>query len=148
MDPRTLSIQDYTYDLPEVRIAQQPLAERDAGKLLRYEKGVITDHHFRSLPDLIPSNSLLVLNNTKVVNARLIFHRASGARIEVLCLSPLGGKPVEMAFAECGRSEWSVLSATRSDGKKGGAQSNGQWNSDPGHAHRSRTHSVTWTPED
>lgn len=106
MDPRTLSIQDYTYDLPEARIAQQPLSERDASKLLLFRKGLITDHHFRSLPDLIPSNSLLVLNNTKVVNARLIFHRASGARIEVLCLSPMEGKPVELAFAERGSSAW------------------------------------------
>jgi len=106
MDPRTLSIQDYTYDLPEARIAQQPLAERDASKLLLFDKGVIRDHSFRSLPDLIPSNALLVLNNTKVVNARLIFHRASGARIEVLCLSPVEGKPVELAFVESGSSEW------------------------------------------
>lgn len=119
MDPRTLSIKDYTYDLPEVRIAQQPLAERDAGKLLRYEKGVITDHHFRSLPDLIPANSLLVLNNTKVVNARLIFHRASGARIEVLCLSPVGGKPVELAFAECGTSEWECFIGNAKRWKEG-----------------------------
>jgi S-adenosylmethionine:tRNA ribosyltransferase-isomerase len=106
MHPRELSIHDVTYDLPEDRIAQQPLAERDAGKLLLFRDGVITDHRFRDLAELLPEGALVVLNDTRVINARLIFQRSTGARIEVLCLEPADGRPVEQAFAERGRSRW------------------------------------------
>ncbi|MEO8587881.1 MAG: S-adenosylmethionine:tRNA ribosyltransferase-isomerase [Flavobacteriales bacterium] len=106
MHPRDLSIADFTYALPEARIAQQPLTGRDASKLLVYRDGVISDHVFRALPELLPENALLVLNDTRVVNARIVMHRSTGARIELLCLEPAHGKPVEQAFREQGRSEW------------------------------------------
>ena len=109
MHPRELAIADYTYALAEDRIAQQPLPERDASRLLVYRDGAIADHVFRELPGLLPAGSLLVLNDTRVVNARLVFHRASGARIEVLCLAPAGGGPVEEAFAERGACAWSCF---------------------------------------
>jgi S-adenosylmethionine:tRNA ribosyltransferase-isomerase len=98
MDPRTLRIADFTYELPEERIAQQPLAERDASRLLVWRDGAIADRCFRDLPAQLPCGALLVLNNTRVVNARLVFQRATGARIEVLCLEPDGQQPVEQAF--------------------------------------------------
>jgi len=106
MHPRELSIQDFTYTLPEARIAQQPLAERDASKLLVYRDGRISHHVFRDLPELLPQDALLVLNDTRVVNARIVMHRSSGARIELLCLEPADGKPVELALREKGGSEW------------------------------------------
>lgn len=106
MHPRELAIADYTYALPEERIAQQPLPERDASRLLVYRQGSIRDGWFRELPDEIPPGSLLVLNDTRVVNARLLFQRDTGARIEVLCLSPADHGPVEKAFAQRGTSEW------------------------------------------
>ncbi|MBK8497331.1 MAG: S-adenosylmethionine:tRNA ribosyltransferase-isomerase [Flavobacteriales bacterium] len=106
MHPRGIAIADFTYDLPDARIAQQPLAERDASKLLVYRVGAITDRRFQDLAEELPANALLVLNDTRVVNARLVFHRNTGARIEVLCLDPAGGKPVEQAFAERGSCEW------------------------------------------
>lgn len=106
MHPRELAITDFTYELPEERIAQQPLAERDASRLLVYRDGGIGDHVFRELPGLLPAGSLLVLNDTRVVNARIVMHRATGARIELLCLEPAEGKPVEQAFKEKGSSEW------------------------------------------
>ncbi len=106
MHPRDLSIADYTYVLPEDRIAQQPLAERDASNLLLHRDGITSDHRFRDLPGLLPDNTLLVLNDTRVVNARLVFHRSTGARIEVLCLDPASGMPVEKAFVERGSSTW------------------------------------------
>lgn len=109
MDPRDLSIADHTYPLPEGRIAQVPLAERDASRLLQYRQGVITDHVFRDLPDLLPPGALLVLNNTRVVNARIVMHRDSGARIEVLCLEPADQLPVEMAFARTGTCVWNAF---------------------------------------
>ncbi|MFZ1691904.1 MAG: S-adenosylmethionine:tRNA ribosyltransferase-isomerase [Flavobacteriales bacterium] len=106
MHPSALAIADFTYDLPEDRIAQQPLAERDASKLLVFRDGLISDRHFSELPQAIPPGALLVLNDTRVVNARLIFHRATGGRIEVLCITPSADQPVERAFASTGTCDW------------------------------------------
>jgi S-adenosylmethionine:tRNA ribosyltransferase-isomerase len=105
-EPRDLSIADFTYELPPARIAQQPVADRDASRLLVYREGVIEDRHFAELPELLPKGALLILNDTRVVNARVVLHRSTGARIEVLCLEPWGAIPVEQAFAQQGRSEW------------------------------------------
>lgn len=104
--PRDLSIADYTYELPTGCIAQRPMSDRDASRLLVYQDGAIRDHQFVDLPELLPEGALLVLNNTRVVNARLILHRESGARIEVLCLEPWGGLPVEQAVTQQGQCEW------------------------------------------
>lgn len=87
-DPRNISIQDYTYHLPEDRIANYPLAERDASKLLIYNEGKISGDIYRNVAQHIPENSLLVFNNTKVVEARLLFKKESGATIEIFCLEP------------------------------------------------------------
>ncbi len=106
MHPRELSIADFTYPLPEERIAQQPLAERDASKLLVWREGRITDRVFSQLPEELPAGSLLVMNDTRVVNARLIFHRSTGGRIEVLCLSPADGAPMERAFEATDSALW------------------------------------------
>jgi S-adenosylmethionine:tRNA ribosyltransferase-isomerase len=108
MHPRDLSIQDFTFALPNERIAQQPLAVRDGSKLLVYRNGKISDGIFRELPEQLPKNALLVLNRTKVVNARILFQRETGARIEVLCLSPLNG-PVEQAISAQGSGEWNCF---------------------------------------
>ncbi|MDQ3101013.1 MAG: S-adenosylmethionine:tRNA ribosyltransferase-isomerase [Bacteroidota bacterium] len=108
MHPRDISISDLTYDLPHERIAQQPLAERDGSKLLVYRNGSIDDHGFKKLPDLLPAESLLVMNNTRVVNARILFNRATGARIEVLCLEPADGS-IEKAFGQTGNSIWKAM---------------------------------------
>lgn len=87
-DPRILSIKDFTYSLPEERIAKYPLAERDASKLLIYKEGNISDDIYRNIADHIPSNSLLVFNDTKVVEARLLFQKPTGGVIEIFCLEP------------------------------------------------------------
>ncbi len=94
MDPRELSIFDLTYDLPPDRITSHPLAERDASKLLVYRDGAIADHIFRDLPSLLPGNSLLIMNNTRVINARIVMQRDSGARIEILVTGPADGSPI------------------------------------------------------
>lgn len=119
MDPRSLSVLDFTYPLPDDRIAQQPLAERDASRLLVARNGTISDHHFRDLPAQLPGNSLLVLNDTRVVNARLEFRRSTGARIEVLCLEPWLGRPVEQAFADRGSSDWNAFVGNSKRWKEG-----------------------------
>lgn len=84
-----ININEYTYDLPDDRIAHQPLASRDESKLLVYRSGKIEHHIFKNLADLLPENSLLVFNDTKVIPARLHFQKDSGADIEVFLLNPV-----------------------------------------------------------
>ena len=88
MHPQELSIKDFTYDLPEVAIAKYPLPERDQSKLLVYLDGNITEDVYANLAAHLPSDSLLVFNNTKVVEARLQFQKLNGSTIEVFCLEP------------------------------------------------------------
>jgi S-adenosylmethionine:tRNA ribosyltransferase-isomerase len=85
MNPRDIRISDYSYSLPEERIAQHPLADRDTSKLLYYKNSSIEDYSFRDLPQLLPEGSLIVFNTTRVVRARIIMQRASGAEIEIFC---------------------------------------------------------------
>jgi S-adenosylmethionine:tRNA ribosyltransferase-isomerase len=87
-DPGTLRIEDFTYSLPEERIARYPLAERDASKLLIYEDENISEDVYRNIADHIPHGSLLVFNDTKVVEARLLFQKSTGGVIEIFCLEP------------------------------------------------------------
>jgi S-adenosylmethionine:tRNA ribosyltransferase-isomerase len=82
--PKELSILDYTYPLPEDRIAAFPLAERDASRLLIYDQGTIKTDTYKQLTDYIPADTLLVFNNTKVVEARLLFQKSTGGVISIL----------------------------------------------------------------
>ena len=92
-----IHIEDYNYPLTDERIAKYPLPERDSSKLLHYVDGHVDEYVFRQLPDLLPSNALMVFNDTKVVPARMHFQRATGAHIEIFCLEPV--QPVEYATA-------------------------------------------------
>src|SRR5258705_2872320 len=87
-DPRTLSIKNFTYLLPEERIVKYPLAERDASKLLIYKEGTIAEDIYRNIDVHIPKDSLLIFNDTKVVEARLLFQKNPGGVIEIFCLAP------------------------------------------------------------
>lgn len=87
-DPRNISINDFTYSLPEERIAKYPLAERDASKLLIYKNGEIKTDTYRQISKYIPEDSVLIFNNTKVVEARLLFKKETGGVIEIFCLEP------------------------------------------------------------
>jgi S-adenosylmethionine:tRNA ribosyltransferase-isomerase len=84
-----ICINSFDYPLPDERIAKFPLSRRDASKLLVYQHAKITESVFSSLADFIPTDSLLVYNNTRVIQARIIFHKETGARIEVFCLEPV-----------------------------------------------------------
>ncbi|MEN9548578.1 MAG: hypothetical protein RIR12_1169, partial [Bacteroidota bacterium] len=86
--PKEISIQDYTYSLPEERIAHYPLTERDASKLLVYKQGSLATDVYRNLSAHIPEDAVLVFNNTKVVEARLLFQKPTGGTIEIFCLEP------------------------------------------------------------
>src|SRR5690606_17352712 len=90
----SIQLSDYQYLLPEEKIAKFPLAKRDQSKLLHFEKGSISHHQFTELPDLLPANTLMVFNNTKVIPARLIFTRTSGAKVEIFLLKPFLPSPV------------------------------------------------------
>lgn len=84
-----IPLEEYHYLLPKERIANYPLEKRDHSKLLQYRNGAISHHHFYDLPDLLDSDSLLVYNDTKVIPARLIFRRETGAKIEIFLLNPI-----------------------------------------------------------
>lgn len=88
MEIPSIDLKAYEYTLPEERIAKFPLEKRDSSKLLEYKRGTIHHRHFFDLPELLDADSLLVYNNTKVIPARLIFQRQTGARIEVFLLHP------------------------------------------------------------
>lgn len=85
-----IRIQDYTYPLPEEKIAVHPLAERDASKLLIYRDGNISEDRYKNIGDHLPENSIVVFNNTRVVNARIRFQKTTGGTIEVFCLESPG----------------------------------------------------------
>src|SRR5688500_5851074 len=88
MHPGQLRIEEFTYELPDERIAKYPLLQRDASKLLVYQNGAIRDTQYKNIADYLPEGSLLVFNQTKVVNARLLFKKDTGGIIEVFCLEP------------------------------------------------------------
>lgn len=104
-----IKISDYGYPLPEERIAKFPLAERDGSRLLVSRAGRLSQARFRDIGDVLAAGSLLVFNNTKVIRARLIMHKPSGARIEVFCLEPHAPADYERAFAVTGGCEWKCI---------------------------------------
>ncbi|MBQ2364453.1 MAG: S-adenosylmethionine:tRNA ribosyltransferase-isomerase, partial [Alistipes sp.] len=106
---RYIDINDYNYELPDERIAKFPLAERTQSKLLVYDNGVITESRFANVAEFLPAGATLVFNNTRVVRARVVMHKASGARIEVFCLEPHNPSDYERAFQQRGESEWSCI---------------------------------------
>src|SRR5258706_6750989 len=87
-DPKNISIKDYTYNLPEERIAKYPLTKRDDSRLLIYQQGNIAKDTFSNIATHVPDNSLLIFNDTKVIEARLLFQKHSGGVIEIFCLAP------------------------------------------------------------
>src|SRR5882672_4704901 len=91
---QTIPINDFTYELPEERIALHPLPERDQSKLLVYQKENIHHSNFSKLSEFLPSDSILFFNNTKVIPARLFFKKETGAEIEVFLLDPVWPSPI------------------------------------------------------
>ncbi|TRX70326.1 S-adenosylmethionine:tRNA ribosyltransferase-isomerase [Carboxylicivirga sp. M1479] len=105
----TISISDFTYDLPNERIAKYPLANRDESKLLIYKNECIEETSFPSIIDAIPSKAMLAFNNTKVIRARLKFKKVTGAEIEIFCLEPLSPAEVQMAFDSREQTTWKCI---------------------------------------
>ena len=117
-----IDINDYDYPLPDERIAKFPLDKRDSSKLLVYRKGEISERRFCELGEELGEGKLLVFNNTKVVRARLVMHKPSGARVEVFCLEPHAPADYEHAFAVRGESEWSCIVGNLKKWKEGAVE--------------------------
>ncbi len=115
---KEIRIDDYNYPLPEERIAKFPMDQRDHSKLLCLKGDHISEHHFYDLPDLLPDNSLLVFNNTKVIHARLFFRKATGSTIEVFCLEPWR-MAVSEAFEQRERCTWTCFIGNNKKWKSG-----------------------------
>ncbi len=119
MQSRNIDMCDYDYPLPEERIAKYPLAQRSDSKLLHYRDGVIEERKFTDIVGLLPEGTLLVFNNTKVIRARIIMHKATGARVEIFCLEPHAPADYERAFAVRGECEWSCIVGNLKKWKEG-----------------------------
>ena len=117
-----IDLKKLQYSLPDKKVAKYPLLVRDESKLLVYNKGEISDHIFHELPELIPGNSLLVFNNTRVMHARLIFRKTTGAKIEIFCLEPQYPGNYEEAFLTRQKCVWKCLIGNQKKWKEGSLQ--------------------------
>ena len=106
MIPESAKISDFDYGLPEERIAKFPADNRDGSKLLVYRGGDVSESVFKNIGGILPAGSMLVFNNTKVIRARLIMHKPSGARIEIFCLEPHSPSDYERAFSVKESCRW------------------------------------------
>ena len=123
-DLRAIRIEDYDYPLPEERIARYPLAQRDQSRLLALRGDRVEDHRFCDLPSLLPANTMLVFNDTRVIHARLFFQKETGATIEVFCLEP-HGMAISEAFEQRQRCTWTCFIGNNKKWKAGALS--GQW---------------------
>ncbi|CDN32859.1 S-adenosylmethionine:tRNA ribosyltransferase-isomerase [Mucinivorans hirudinis] len=114
---KVINISEFDYHLPVERIAKFPLDRREESKLLVYKHNIIADSQFLNIRGEIPSDYLLAFNNTKVVRARLIFRKDSGARIEIFCLEPV--LDYERAFAAVGQCSWKCIVGNAKKWKEG-----------------------------
>lgn len=120
MHPKKISIHDYTYQLPDEYIAGYPLEQRDASRLLVYRDGRLKEDIYRNIASYLPAQSLLVFNNTKVVEARLLFKKPTGASIEIFCLEPHAQYPdITTAMQQRGAVVWMCLVGGASKWKHG-----------------------------
>lgn len=118
-DPKHIRISEFNYPLPDERIAKFPLPVRDQSKLLLYRHGEVTENIFTSLPDYLPANSLMIFNNTKVIQARLHFHKETGALIEVFCLEPVQPNDYALNFQQTEHAAWLCMIGNLKKWKEG-----------------------------
>ncbi len=119
MSTKQIHISDYSYELPDERIAKFPIAERDHSKLLIYNKGEVGEDVFYHLPHYLPEGALMVMNNTKVIQARLHFRKETGASIEVFLLEPYAPADYEQMFQQQERCSWLCLVGNQKKWKAG-----------------------------
>ena len=109
MTVKQINISDYNYNLPDERIAKFPLEKRDSSKLLTYVSGNVSTNVFSSLPEILPTNSCLVFNNTRVIQARLEFFKSTGSRIEIFCLEPQEPSSYELSLSSTQSCVWKCM---------------------------------------
>ena len=119
MEIKSIKIESFDYHLPESNIPQYPLAERDSSKLLVYESGNIQHSSFRRLGEFLEPGSLLVFNNTRVIRARLIFFKETGARIEIFCLEPCQPHEFSLSFQQTESCTWKCIVGNLKKWKQG-----------------------------
>ena len=107
--PENIRIEDYTYNLPDERIAKYPIEQRDLSKLLIYNKGKLEKNVFNHIHQYVDSKSTLVFNNTKVIQARLKFFKETGAQIEIFCLEPIEPSDYVIAFQQTEKITWKCI---------------------------------------
>jgi hypothetical protein len=106
---RDIDINDFDYDLPADRIAQYPVSERDESQLLVYRNKTIINDTFNKIDEYLPPDSLLIFNNTRVIRARILFKKKTGAIIEVLCLEPLSPVDYALSFSSKDPVVWKCI---------------------------------------
>lgn len=121
-ETKHIKINDYNYPLPEERIAKFPLPVRDQSKLLVYRKGEISETVFTSLPNYLESGSLMIFNNTKVIQARLHFRKETGALIEIFCLEPIQPNDYALNFQQTQHAVWLCMIGNLKKWKEGSLQ--------------------------
>lgn len=119
MNTKNIHISDYNYDLPDSRIAKFPLKERDHSKLLVYRHGAVSDDVFYNLPKYLPEGALMVFNNTRVIQARIHFRKATGALIEVFLMEPAAPTDYELMFQTTGHCSWLCMVGNLKKWKEG-----------------------------
>lgn len=116
--PEEILLEDYNYDLPEEKIAQQAAEPRDASKLLVYKSGQITDAHFRDLDQYLPNDAILFFNNARVIPARIFTQNSNGAKIEIFLLQPFESDYAS-ALNATGFTRWTCLIGNSKKWKEG-----------------------------
>jgi S-adenosylmethionine:tRNA ribosyltransferase-isomerase len=116
--PDDLSMADFTYDLPDEKIACYPLKQREASKILVWKDGKIEEGNYAGLGDFLPAHTVLVFNNSRVVEARILFQKPSGGQIELFCLEPRFGN-ISDAMVQTGNALWTCLIGGASKWKNG-----------------------------
>lgn len=116
---RNIRITDYTYELPPERIAKYPLPERDRSKLLVWDGKSVTDRVFSDLPSLIVPDNILVFNNSRVIRARLVFRKETGAAVEIFCLEPHAPADFAKNLNSGRQVEWKCLVGNLKRWKRG-----------------------------
>ncbi len=104
-----IKLSDYDYYLPEENIAKHPLENREDSRLLLYQQQHIKHHSFNEIAHLLPSDAMLVFNDTKVISARIFFYKNTGALIEIFILNPLNPAPVHITMQEKRSCTWSCM---------------------------------------
>jgi S-adenosylmethionine:tRNA ribosyltransferase-isomerase len=115
----SISIEEYNYPLPDERIAKYPLPRRDSSKLLVYRDGEIQESVFSNIVDFLPADSLLVYNNTRVIQARLLFQKSTGAQIEVFCLEPVLPADYALSLSATNGCTWKCMVGNLKKWKEG-----------------------------